>query len=58
VQANPRTITALFESTQRYVVPMFQRHYVWTQKRQPGQAESAGKSRQRVGGASPLRGNE
>jgi len=34
VQANPRTITALFESTQRYVVPMFQRHYVWTQAEQ------------------------
>jgi hypothetical protein len=31
MQANPRTITSLFEPTQRYVVPMFQRHYVWTQ---------------------------
>lgn len=34
MQANPRTITALFEPTQRYVVPMFQRHYVWTQTEQ------------------------
>ncbi|HEU4831040.1 MAG TPA: DUF262 domain-containing protein, partial [Candidatus Saccharimonadales bacterium] len=30
MQANPRTITALFEPTHRYVVPMFQRHYVWS----------------------------
>ena len=34
MQANPRTITALFEPTQRYVVPMFQRHYVWTKSEQ------------------------
>jgi uncharacterized protein with ParB-like and HNH nuclease domain len=34
LQANPRTITALFEPNQRYVVPMFQRHYVWTQSEQ------------------------
>jgi hypothetical protein len=29
VQANPRTIDALFNSQLRYVVPMFQRLYVW-----------------------------
>lgn len=34
MQANPRTITALFEPTQRYVVPMFQRHYVWSRNEQ------------------------
>jgi hypothetical protein len=34
MQANPRTVTALFELTQRYVVPMFQRHYVWSRYEQ------------------------
>jgi hypothetical protein len=34
MQANPRTITALFEPTLRYVVPMFQRHYVWSREEQ------------------------
>lgn len=34
MQANPRTITARFEPIQRYVVPMFQRHYVWTKSEQ------------------------
>jgi hypothetical protein len=34
VQSNPRTITALFEPTQRYLVPMFQRHYVWSKEEQ------------------------
>lgn len=34
MQANPRTVTALFEPTQRYVVPMFQRHYVWSRYEQ------------------------
>ena len=29
MQANPRTIDALFNSQLRYVVPMFQRLYVW-----------------------------
>jgi len=34
VRANPRTITELFEPTHRYVVPMFQRHYVWSRSEQ------------------------
>lgn len=29
MQANPRSIESLFSSQLRYVVPMFQRHYVW-----------------------------
>jgi len=29
MQANPRSIEALFNSQLRYVVPMFQRLYVW-----------------------------
>jgi len=29
MQANPRSIRVLFDSQLRYVVPMFQRHYVW-----------------------------
>ncbi len=29
MQANPRSLDALFNSQLRYVVPMFQRHYVW-----------------------------
>ena len=36
MQANPRSITALFEPTHRYVVPMFQRHYVWSREEQWG----------------------
>lgn len=31
MQANPRSIDSLFSSQLRYVVPMFQRHYVWQQ---------------------------
>lgn len=34
MRANPRTITELFEPTHRYVVPMFQRHYVWSRSEQ------------------------
>lgn len=29
MQANPRTLDTLFSSQLRFVVPMFQRHYVW-----------------------------
>src|SRR6266853_4380331 len=29
IEANPRTLDALFNSQLRYVVPMFQRLYVW-----------------------------
>jgi uncharacterized protein with ParB-like and HNH nuclease domain len=29
MQANPRSIPVLFDSQLRYVVPMFQRLYVW-----------------------------
>ena len=29
MQANPRTLDVLFNSQLRYVVPMFQRLYVW-----------------------------
>lgn len=29
MQSNPRTIDALFNSQLRYVIPMFQRLYVW-----------------------------
>lgn len=34
MRANPRTVTELFEPTHRYVVPMFQRHYVWSRSEQ------------------------
>ena len=34
MQANPRTIDALFNSQLRYVVPMFQRLYVWEENPQ------------------------
>jgi hypothetical protein len=34
VQANPRTLDALFNSQLRYVVPMFQRLYVWQEEPQ------------------------
>ena len=34
MQANPRHLIGLFEQTLRYVVPLFQRHYVWTAERQ------------------------
>ena len=34
MQANPRTIDALFNSQLRYVVPMFQRLYVWEESPQ------------------------
>ncbi len=30
MQATPRKVISLFEPTHRYVIPMFQRHYVWT----------------------------
>jgi uncharacterized protein with ParB-like and HNH nuclease domain len=31
MQANPRNLNSLFNSQLRYVVPMFQRLYVWQQ---------------------------
>jgi len=34
MQANPRSIDSLFNSQLRYIVPMFQRHYVWQQNPQ------------------------
>ncbi|MEY9581508.1 DUF262 domain-containing protein [Sinorhizobium fredii] len=34
MQANPRTIDQLFNSQSRYIVPMFQRLYVWTENPQ------------------------
>ncbi len=34
MDVRPTTVTALFEPTQRYVVPMFQRHYVWSRYEQ------------------------
>lgn len=34
MQANPRTIRVLFDSQLRYVVPMFQRLYVWKESPQ------------------------
>lgn len=34
MQANPRTIMGLFEPTQRFIVPIFQRHYVWAEEEQ------------------------
>ncbi|MGK5024219.1 DUF262 domain-containing protein [Janthinobacterium sp. RB2R34] len=34
MQANPRTLDTLFSSQLRYIVPMFQRLYVWQQKPQ------------------------
>ena len=34
MQANPRTLDALFNSQLRYVVPMFQRLYAWQEKPQ------------------------
>lgn len=34
MQANPRTLDTLFNSQLRYVVPMFQRLYVWTENPQ------------------------
>lgn len=34
MQANPRTIDELFNSQSRYVVPMFQRLYVWSESPQ------------------------
>lgn len=34
MQANPRTLDALFNSQLRYVVPMFQRLYVWQEQPQ------------------------
>ncbi len=36
MNVNPTTITKLFEPTHRYVVPMFQRHYVWSRGEQWG----------------------
>ena len=34
MQANPRKLLDLFGNTLRYVVPIFQRHYVWAQEAQ------------------------
>lgn len=34
MQANPRNLIGLFEQTLRYVVPIFQRHYVWQEEKQ------------------------
>ena len=34
MQANPRSLDALFNSQLRYVVPMFQRLYVWEENPQ------------------------
>ena len=34
MQANPRSVSELFNSQLRYVVPMFQRLYVWQQSPQ------------------------
>ena len=34
MQANPRKLLDLFGNTLRYVVPIFQRHYVWEQETQ------------------------
>lgn len=34
MQANPRKLLDLFGNTLRYVVPIFQRHYVWNKERQ------------------------
>ena len=34
MQANPRSLDALFNSQLRYVVPMFQRLYVWQESPQ------------------------
>jgi uncharacterized protein with ParB-like and HNH nuclease domain len=34
MQANPRSIDGLFNSQSRYVVPMFQRLYVWAENPQ------------------------
>jgi uncharacterized protein with ParB-like and HNH nuclease domain len=33
MQANPRNVIGLFEQTLRYVVPIFQRHYVWQEEK-------------------------
>ena len=34
MQANPRNLNGLFGGTLRYVVPIFQRHYVWDEENQ------------------------
>jgi len=34
MQSDPRTISELFERKIRYVIPIFQRHYVWDEKNQ------------------------
>jgi len=34
MQANPRKLTELFGQTLRYMVPIFQRHYVWDEENQ------------------------
>lgn len=34
MQSDPRTISELFERKIRYIVPIFQRHYVWDEKNQ------------------------
>lgn len=33
MQANPRNLIGLFEHTLRYIVPIFQRHYVWKEEK-------------------------
>ena len=33
MQANPRNLIGLFEQSLRYVVPIFQRHYVWQEEK-------------------------
>jgi uncharacterized protein with ParB-like and HNH nuclease domain len=34
MQAHTRSIFALFDGKRRYVIPLFQRQYVWTKDRQ------------------------
>lgn len=34
MQAHPRSIFALFDGKRRYIIPLFQRQYVWTKDRQ------------------------
>lgn len=34
MKANPMKVVSLFEPTHRYVVPIFQRHYVWSKSEQ------------------------
>ena len=34
MKSNPQSVLELFDSKRRYIVPMFQRQYVWSQERQ------------------------